>query len=283
MAQKKKKKKSTPQQGSISPEKYIRMHARELPIYKCYMPQEGSVHGMSEIVVSRKRPNGKILFGVYLIDTYCLGVKDVMYHYDYDIEDFEEIVEKVFSNFKGYVECPYNDAHNFIYSAIEFAADAGLDPARDFEKVGEYILEEDTDDIPLKHYPMGHNGKYLLIEGPTHTERKYVKMLKERLGDNFQYIVDLGTHDYDVYEDPDDYEYDDEDESYDDEPKEAMDEMEIFDRIFGGDDVFEKMLEASERVRLSNLGKAQDNDDNRDNTDEGYLSPKPPLRWRLKP
>ncbi len=266
MAQKKKKK-SAPQQGSISPEKYIRLHARELPIYKCYMPQEGSAHGMSEVVVSRKRPNGKILFGVYLIDTYCLGVKDVMYHYDYDVEDFEELVEKVFSHFDGYVECPYNDAHNFIYSAIEFAGEAGLNPARDFDVVGEYILEEDTEDIPLKHYPMGHDGKYLLIEGPTHAERKYVKMLKERLGDNFQYVVSVGAHDcvasgeYD-YDDPDDYEYEDEDEAYDDdEPKEAMDEMELFDMIFGGDDVFEKMLQASERVRLSNLGKAQDNDE----------------------
>ena len=261
MAQKKKKK-SAPQQGPISPEKYIRLHARELPIYKCYMPQEGSAQGMSEIVVSRKRPNGKILFGVYLIDTYCLGVKDVMYHYDYDVEEFEKLVEKVFSRFEGYVECPYSDAHNFIYSAIEFAADAGLNPAQDFDKVGEYILEEDTDDIPLKHYPMGHDGKYLLIEGPTHAERKYVKMLRERLGDNFDYIANIGLHDYD---DMDDYECDNaDDDEYDDEPKEAMDQMEIFDQIFGGDYVFEKMLEVSEHVRLNNLGKAQDRDDNPD-------------------
>lgn len=90
MAQKKMK--ASPK-VSISPEKYIRLRARELPIYKCYMPQEVSNHGMSEVIVSRKRPNGNILFGVYLIDTYCLGVKDVMYHYDYDVEDFEKLVE----------------------------------------------------------------------------------------------------------------------------------------------------------------------------------------------
>ena len=150
MAQKKMK--ASPK-GSISPEKYIRLRARELPIYKCYMPQEVSNHGMSEVIVSRKRPNGKILFGVYLIDTYCLGVKDVMYHYDYDVEDFEKLVEKLSASFEGFVECPYSDAHNLIYSAIEFADDAGLNPARDFDEVGEYILEGDTDDIPLKHIP----------------------------------------------------------------------------------------------------------------------------------
>lgn len=260
-----KKKKSAPKQGPISPEKYIRLHARELPIYKCYMPQELSNHGMSEVIVSRLRPNGKILFGVYLIDTYCLGVKDVMYHYDYDVEDFDELIEKVFSNFEGYVECPYSDAHNFIYSAIEFAADAGLDPAQDFDKVGEYILEEDTDDIPLKHYPMGHNGKYLLVEGPTHTERKYVKMLRERLGDNFQYIVNMGVHEYDVYDDEDDYEYDDEDKSYDDEPEAALDGAELYDQVISGDDLFEKILEVSEYVRKSNLGTERD-DDSRENT-----------------
>lgn len=260
MAQKKMK--ASPK-GSISPEKYIRLRARELPIYKCYMPQEVSNHGMSEVIVSRKRPNGNILFGVYLIDTYCLGVKDVMYHYDYDVEDFEELVEKLSASFEGFVECPYSDAHNLIYSAIEFACDAGLNPARDFDEVGEYILEKDTDDIPLKHYPMGYNGKYLLIEGPTHTERKYVKMLKERLGDNFDYIVGIGPS-VDEYDDIDDYEYADDDESYDDDSDESsdevLDEMEAFDRIFGGDDLFEKMLEASERVRKSNLEKNHDND-----------------------
>ena len=109
---------------------------------------------------------------------------------------------------------------------------------------------------------MGHNGKYLLIEGPTHTERKYVKMLKERLGDNFDYIVGIGPS-VDEYDDIDDYEYADDDESYDDDSDESsdevLDEMEAFDRIFGGDDLFEKMLEVSERVRKSNLEKNHDN------------------------
>ena len=55
--------------------------------------------------------------------------------------------------------------------------------------MGQYILEEDSDDIPLKEFPMGHNGKYLLIESPTSRERKYRKTLQQRLGDRFEYIV----------------------------------------------------------------------------------------------
>lgn len=239
--------------ASISPEKYIRQRARKLPVYKCYMPQEISNQGMSIVVVARQRPNGNILFGCYMLDTYCLGVKNALYHYDYDPEEFDEFIENIFLKFSGYVECPYEDAHNLIYSALEFAAEAGIDPHPDFTNVAEYILEEDTDDIPLKEYPMGHDGKYLLVEGPTHNERKYVKMLKERLGDRFDYILDMGGSDYNYdhdYDDPDaETTYDE--TSYDDEDEVSGED--ILGKIFGSEDsVFNKMIEVSENIRKNN-------------------------------
>ncbi len=246
-----KKKKNVTKQGTapISPEKYIRQRARLLPIYKCYMPQEVSHRGMSEVIVARLRPNGNILFGCYLLDTYCLGVKNVMYHHDYAPEEFDQFVEKVFANFDGYIECPYEDAHNLIYSALEFADEAGIDPHPDFTNVAEYILEEDTDDIPLKEYPMGHDGKYLLIEGPSHIERRYVKMLSERLGDRFEYILDAGGTGRDYGDLDEKTAYDD--TYYDDEDM-ASDE-DILEKIFAGEDpVFNKMIEVSENIRKNN-------------------------------
>ena len=90
--------------------------------------------------------------------------------------------------------------------------------------------------------------------GITHNEVASVIIADDTVDDNYSTLND----------DIDDYEYADDDESYDDDSDESsdevLDEMEAFDRIFGGDDLFEKMLEVSERVRKSNLENNHDND-----------------------
>ncbi len=186
---KKKKNNATTPKQAFTAEKYIRRCARKLPLGKCYIGRGWEERGICDVVVTRTHRNGDILFGAFLVDTFCLGVKDVAYRDEYPQDDFDEdILERIFSS-TGYDECPYEDAHNLIYSAIEFAEEAGIEPDKTFTEVGQYILEEDNDDIPLKEFPMGRDGKYILIEGPTGRERKYRKTLQQRLGDRFEYIM----------------------------------------------------------------------------------------------
>lgn len=207
MAKKKSKNKNKgQQQPALSPYRFMREKARTLPIEKCYIaPPDWQESGMAHVIVTRIRPSGNLVMGTFLVDTFCLGVKDAGYHENMTPSNFEEYR----NNYKkgmGLEEISYNEAHNIIYGAMAFAEEGGIKPAKEFDPAG-YILEEDTDDIPLIEYDFGKNGKHFLVVNPDRKEMPYYQILKKNLGDDFEYVMPYGDED----EDDDDYEDDDKD------------------------------------------------------------------------
>ncbi len=200
------KKKTTQQQGKISPEKYIREKARTLPIDKCYVNQDWQKAGMANVVVTRQRPNGEFIFASFLVDTFCLGVKDVYYSMTYTADDIKNVLDR-YGDTCEIDEISYDEAHNIIWGAVSFAEEAGIKPAKTFS-IGQYILEDDTEEIPLIDYEFGKDGKYLLVVGEDGKEKVYLKTLAQRLGERFDFISPLEAFD------DDNDEYEDEKYSY---------------------------------------------------------------------
>lgn len=201
MAKKKSKNKSKgQQQAALSPYRFMREKARTLPIGQCYIgPPDWQESGMAHIIVTRVRPSGNLVMASFLVDTFCLGVKDAGYHENMAPSDFEEYLDK-YRRGMGLEEISYNEAHNIIYGAMAFAEDGGIKPSKDFYPAG-YILEEDTDDIPMIEYDFGKNGKHLLIVHPDRKEMPYYHILKKNLGDDFEYVMPYGN---DNEEEPED-------------------------------------------------------------------------------
>lgn len=186
MAQKKPKNKKKAQQTQMSPERFLREKARTLPIGKCYITPDWENQGLAQVIVSRIRPNGNIAGVMFLVDTLCLGVKDVNINVNMEPDAFEDFIQGLQKDL-GLEEISYNEAHNIIYGAISFAEEGGINPTKEFN-LGQYILEEDTEDIPLIEYDYGKNGKHLLIIGADKKEKHYLKTLRNILGENFDYI-----------------------------------------------------------------------------------------------
>lgn len=193
MAKKKAKNKGQ-QQPALSPYKFMREKARTLPIGKCYIaPPDWQKSGMAHVIVTRVRPSGNLVMAAFLVDTFCLGVKDAGYHENMTPSDFEEYL----NNYKkgmGLEEISYNEAHNIIYGAMAFAEDGGIEPSKEFYPAG-YVLEEDTDDIPLIEYDFGKNGKHFLVVNPDRKEMPYYHILKKNLGDDFEFVMPYGEED----------------------------------------------------------------------------------------
>lgn len=173
----------------MSPEKYIKEKARLLPIDKCYINSDWKDKGLAQIVVTRKKANGNYVVGVYLVDTFCMGVKDTFCRHDMSEDEILQMNDKISSGF-GLEEIPYVEAHNLIYGGIAFAEDADIPPHKDFA-LSKYVLEEDTDDIPLIEYEYGKDGKYFLVVGPNSRDRLYLDRLFKKFGDDFEYIYDI--------------------------------------------------------------------------------------------
>ena len=84
---------------TVSPEVYIKTKMKDLPFGMCYSSHdtyEKSGHfWLNTFIVSRIMPSGKLIVGMYLIDMYCLGVKNTAFHFAMTSTDFNELVKTV--------------------------------------------------------------------------------------------------------------------------------------------------------------------------------------------
>ena len=112
----------------------------------------------------RRHVNGNVTVGLYLVDLRCLGIKDTFYAFNIPQEEAEE---KFVNHLFGVEEADYNLAHNLVYAGHDFALEFDIKPHKDFG-ITKYILEEDTDKIPVIEIPVGdENGNPSLIVAPS--------------------------------------------------------------------------------------------------------------------
>jgi len=201
MAKKKKKSKGAAAKP-MSPEQYIREKARLLLIGKCYVTQGWQQYGTCSVIVTRLHPTGTLTVGLYLVDTFCRGVYDAFCRFSIDEYEFEDIMNHFSASKEGLEEVEYPVAHNIIYGAVEFAAEAGIKPTPGFS-LARYILEEDTDDVPLIEYDFGRDGKHWLMVHSELEASSYLPAMKRTLGDNFEVTImpDEDDDDFDEYDD----------------------------------------------------------------------------------
>lgn len=86
------KKKKQAEQKQCSPQEYIRRRARTLPLGDCYVTSDWQECGEAVACVVRLHPQHTYTVGVYLIDTFCLGVKDSYWYFSIGEQNFEELM-----------------------------------------------------------------------------------------------------------------------------------------------------------------------------------------------
>jgi hypothetical protein len=209
-----KKKKTQPMQ-KMSPRQYLKTNVRKLPIAKCLISSAWQEHGMASILVARQHKSGNYTVGFYLLDLYCLGLKDTFFRFNISLSDYESFKEEY-----NLCETSYEEAHNLIYGAIAYAEELGIKPHKEFA-VTCYLLEEDTEDIPLIEYQFGVDGKPLLVVKDAAEMARYLPILEKSTGGNFNYMFAAGNYPHE------DYYYDEDDE----EDEEMIDDVEYTEEI----------------------------------------------------
>lgn len=203
-------------QMNTSPENNIKTRARKLPIGKCYINEGWAESGFATIVISRNHINGNVTFAVYLVDLYCLGVKDTFYDFNVNTE-FTELLEKLKAQ-QDIEEIDYTLAHNIIYGGVEYAEDIGFKPHKDFE-ISRYVLEEDDERVELIDIPFGLDGKPAVVFGKEKHPENIIATLERTVGKgNFTTIYENDLVEQDAYEELDDDWDDDEELSIEDIP-----------------------------------------------------------------
>jgi hypothetical protein len=135
--------------------------AARAPVERCLMPQELFESGMGSIFLSRRLGDGNLVTAAYLVDTYCLGVKDafvmnVAAH---------ELDERLAMQPQTYVDIPVACARKLLHGAVAFARDLGIPPHSDYAKFEK--LFGDADPAACEQvFEYGRDGQPLYIPGP---------------------------------------------------------------------------------------------------------------------
>lgn len=142
--------------------------------------------GLGLVIVTRSKGYNRFVAATYLIDYWCLGVKDTIPPRNCNDSQYKNLVRHAYSGFpRGYEEISLEQAQALVWGAIAYAKKLGFEPHRDFEQSKAH-LGELTSKISLK---FGHKGKPYYIEGPYDDAMKIMNTLKKSVGDgNFDYL-----------------------------------------------------------------------------------------------
>jgi hypothetical protein len=148
--------------------------------------------GCGYLVVSRFKADGRVETGFFLLDVFCLGVKDAGFHHFNSIADCQEtLLDRLFPG-RNAVRMTPAAARKLTEGAVSYARGLGFSPGADYKKASRVfggIITADCDE----QFTFGKNGKPLYIQGPSDSEARVWRILaalEARCGEGgYHYIV----------------------------------------------------------------------------------------------
>ena len=183
--------------SAVSSARSIIANARAYPFLECLISSKWKKDdmGLIEVLVARQQPDGNVCFGLYLIDKYCLGLKNTLSQANVPLNVYrKELVDKLYHGTKP-EKCSPELAHQMIYAAIEYAQQFGFQPESDFA-LTQHILAPRGELAETHQLTFGKDGKPFFIAGPHDNVARVLKQLEKTAGPgNFDYLTMIGDMD----------------------------------------------------------------------------------------
>lgn len=169
--------------------KHLIKSSDDFPIHRCYINPNWKESGLARIVVTRSQENGKLILGVFLVDIFCLGVKNAFCNADVSMERFEaDLFSKCYSDQEPDI-IGIHYVSQIIFGAMDYARKLGFEPHEDFT-LARYVLGTEKPGHDRNIQFGGPNGKPLYVSGPDDDARRIFQKLKERLGEGgFEFVM----------------------------------------------------------------------------------------------
>jgi len=137
---------------------------RKCPVAVCYINKGWESEGLANMVVVRALPNENYICGLYLVDLFCLGIKDAGIKMNASADLITELLQKAAAGLREGLEAvDYELVRSIAFGGDEYAARIGFSPHKDWPKA-KLILEPDR---PFENrVTFGKDGKPLYVNGP---------------------------------------------------------------------------------------------------------------------
>ncbi|MGI8784206.1 MAG: hypothetical protein ACR2L2_11230 [Acidobacteriota bacterium] len=159
------------------------------PIYESLMPQRLFELGLGNLVVSRRTAD-RVAVGVFLVDVFCLGVKDAFFNV-ISLEKYQTLLASM-SREGPYVPLHPTCARKLVEKAVEYARSLRLDPHKGY-RLAKVIFGDLDGNVCPTSFEFGKDGKPLFISGPNDTPkrcRQILDALSKHCGqDGYHYVM----------------------------------------------------------------------------------------------
>jgi hypothetical protein len=119
--------------------------------------------GIGSLLIARQESEGWLVFGVFLVDVYCLGVKNAFWKAG-GPKDLQELLQRMDES-QEMVPIEPACLVKIVTGAVEYAQSFGVAPHHDYHHAA--LLFEGIDPATCpKEFTFGKDGKPFYVQGP---------------------------------------------------------------------------------------------------------------------
>jgi hypothetical protein len=167
------RRKADPQAGSLA----VRVNrAASTPIRDCLISDGWAESGMATLTLTRGVGSGPLVMGSFLLDTFCLGIKDVLFR-SIDSHEFNVLRDTMD---RAAPLSPVAPAYGrkLLRDLAAWATSIGFSPHRDFATVERLFGTVNADECTAE-FRFGHDGKPVYMSGPSESPRQVRRRLEQ--------------------------------------------------------------------------------------------------------
>jgi hypothetical protein len=147
------------------------------PIVAAEVSETLWLEGLGYAIIARRTPQHLIAYGVFLLDVYCLGVKDAFWRVD--AQDAYDHLRKQIAERGGLKRVSPEHLSKLVHCAADYAQSLGIAPHHDFRHTRLLLAGIDPSQCP-ENFQFGKDGKPFYIAGPFDAPHR-VREIAERV------------------------------------------------------------------------------------------------------
>lgn len=148
--------------------------AIKAPVHECLVGEELFERGLGTVILSRLMPHGGIATSLFLLDVFCLGVKNA--HFIVEPHDaYDWRVEHVAAH-ETLIPITPEYARKLVEEAEAYARDLGFAPHPDYQLARQIFADIDAAACPT-HFTFGKDGEPFYVMGPHDTPQRVQHIL----------------------------------------------------------------------------------------------------------
>ena len=166
----------------------------KFPIHECLIPSNLFESGLGTAIVTRRTLEGDIAISAFIVDVFCLGVKNALFKVVSEKEYEHTLKPQIIESNNGieFEKIHQACARKLIEGAVQYANNLGFKSHPDYKNTKNIFGDIDSNGCPVK-YVYGKEGKPYYMRGPNESmndAKKIIDKLSKKCGeDGFEYVV----------------------------------------------------------------------------------------------